>query len=204
VRTINDDASHDRDQPYVAHYAWPPEPRRAPSRQRVASEERELARKSYVARWRGLRYALGVVLACVSIAGGAFTVMAIAGALAARTAGTTTLILAIAPSGSERSLTLTATQVIAVAVAMVLLEAVTVCAAWLLFAKRLHGRSWLVVTLAALLLSGAAVWAWETGRHDLLSLYSPIIYVCPVIVIAGLVQLSRAHRLRVRWGEPDV
>jgi hypothetical protein len=200
---VDDDASNRREQPYVAHYAWPPEPRVASDRQRLAAEERQLARDSYLARWRGLFYALGVVLVCVSIAGGAFAVMAVAGALAAPTGGTTTLVLGVTPGGGQSSITLTATQAIAVAVAMVVLEALTICAAWLLFAKRLHGRFWLVVTLAALLASGAAVWAWETGRHDLLSLYSPMVYVCPVVVIAGLVQLLRAHRLRMRWGEPD-
>ena len=200
---MDDDAESGREQPYVAHYAWPPAPRTAPDQQRLAAEERQLARESYLARWRGLRYALGVVLACVSIAGGAFATLGVVDAFAARTVGTTTLVLGLAPGGGETSLTLTAMQVTAVAVAMVFLEALTICAAWLLFAKRVHKRLWLAVTLAALLASGAAVWAWTTGRHDLLSLYSPMVYVCPVIVIAGLVQLLRVHRLRVRWGEPD-
>ena len=199
---MDDDASSGREQPHVAHYAWPPEPRTAPDPQRRAAEERELARANYVARWRGLRYALGVVLACVSIAGGAFAVLAVAGALAARTSGTTTLVLGVTPGGGQSSLTLTATQAIAVATAMVLLEAVIICAAWLLFAKHLHERFWLVVTLAALLATGAAIWARATARLDLLSLYSPMVYVCPVIVVAGLLQLLRAHRLRLRWGQP--
>jgi hypothetical protein len=198
---VDDDASNGREQPHVAHYAWPPEPRTAPDLQRRAAEERELAWANYVARWRGLRYALGVVLACVSIAGGAFAALAVAGALAARTRGTATLVLGVTPGGGQSSLTLTATQAIAVAVAMVLLEAVIICAAWLLFAKRLHEHFWLVVSLAALLAAGAAVWARATARLDLLSLYSPMVYVCPVIVVAGLLQLLRAHRLRIRWGQ---
>ena len=73
--------------------------RTGPSAPRRRREE--LARANYVARWRGLRYALGVVLACVSIAGGAFAVLAVAGALAARTSGTTTLVLGVTPGGGR-------------------------------------------------------------------------------------------------------
>ena len=200
---MDDDASSGREQPHVAHYAWPPEPRTAPDPQRRAAEERELARANYVARWRGLRYALGVVLACVSIppAGPSRCWRSPAPSLRA-TRGATTLVLGVTPGGGQSSLTLTATQAIAVATAMVLLEAVIICAAWLLFAKHLHERFWLVVTLAALLATGAAIWARATARLDLLSLYSPMVYVCPVIVVAGLLQLLRAHRLRLRWGQP--
>ena len=107
----------------MAHYAWPPEPRTAPDLLRHAAQARELARADYLARWRGVRHALGVVLAFVPIAGGAFAVSAVAGALAARAGGTTTLVLGATPGGGQSSLTLTARQAIAVAAAMVLLEA---------------------------------------------------------------------------------
>jgi hypothetical protein len=198
--TVDGIADRDRDQPYVAHYSWPAEPADEPDQERLAAEQRESARSAYLARWRGLRYIIGVVLVCVSIAGAAFAVLSVVNAFSARGAGTTTLVLSVTPGGGETTLTLTAAQAMAVAVAMVLLETLTVCAACLLFAKRLHGRFWLVVTAVALLSSGVAAWAWATGRHDPLSLFSPLFYACPIIAIAGLAQLVRTHRLRARWG----
>lgn len=197
---MDDDHGRSSEHPYVAHYSWPPEPQTPPDQRRLAAEERDLARASYVARWRGLRYALGIVLACASILGGALAVMSVLAAWSARGTGTTSLVLSLSPGGGQRSLTLTSAQMTTVAVAMVFLETLTVCAAGLLFAKGMHPRLWGAVAMAALIWSGAAVWASVTSRHDLLSLYTPVVWGCPVIVIAGIVQLLRAHRMRVRWG----
>ena len=73
------------------------------------------------------------------------------------------------------------------------LEALIVCAAGLLFAKGTHGRLWLALTLAALLASGIVVWSWASAHGDVLSLFSPMFYTsnCPAIAIAGLAQLLR-------------
>ena len=197
---MSDDAEPQRDQPHVAHYAWPPAERPVPDQEELAAETREVARAGYLARWQRLRYALGVVLACVSILGGVFAALSVVDALSERTKGATSLVLSLSPGG-ETILTLSASQRVVIALAMVLLEALIVCAAGLLFAKGTHGRLWLALTLAALLASGIVVWARASAHGDVLSLFSPMFYACPAIAIAGLAQLLRAHRLRVRWGE---
>ncbi len=196
---MNDDTEPQRDQPHVAHYAWPPAQPAPPDQEKLAAEAREVARAGYLARWHRLRYALGVVLACVSILGGVFAALSVVDALSERTNGATSLVLSLSPGGGGTVLTLSASQRVVIALAMVLLEALIVCAAGLLFAKGTHGRLWLALTLAALLASGIVVWARASAHGDVLSLFSPMFYACPAIAIAGLAQLLRAHRLRVRW-----
>ena len=181
------------DQPYVAHYSWPDQPPPVPKSDQ-GDVERQAAIEVYLGRWRTLRYAVGVVFACMSLGGGVYAVLAIA---AAWSGGTSHVFL---DSGGPDSITLSGPQMTAVAITMVALEVLLVSAALLLFAKRAHRHLWLVVTVAAAAATGALLAAAATDQQALLSLFSPISYCGPLILVAGICHLIRAYRFQKRWG----
>jgi len=194
-----DDVDQSIDHPYVAHYGWPDEHQTAPGRTERDDVERQLAIDDYLSRWRAPRYALGVLLACVSLGGGVYAAFAIAAAVSG---GTASLVLNWTTAG-QTSITLSGMQMTAVAVAMVALELLIVGAALLLFAKRTRRLLWLVVTIGAAIATAAFLVAWATQRQALLSLFSPISYAGPVILVAGLWHVHRAYGFRNRWGAEE-
>ncbi len=95
-----------QDHPYVAHYDEPdvPDATDAAEARRdaeaLAQADRESARQMDFARWRAFRYVAGLLLACLSIAGGAVAVMS---AIAALTSGSgpVNLVTTIDASGAR-------------------------------------------------------------------------------------------------------
>jgi len=189
-----------RDHLYVAHYDDPDAPddqktRRDAEALRLA--ERESARQMDFARWRALRYLVGVFLACVSIAGGAVAVLAVIAALGSGT-GPVSLVTDVDESGVH-SATLESGQLLLLAGAIVALEVVLIWAAALLFSRELHPGQWVVVGLMAA--ASTAGVALGGGDFFIRAINWPYLVAFPLIVVAALLELSRSRRLRARWGE---
>ena len=193
-----------QDHPYVAHYDEPdvPDAADAAGARRdavaLAQADRESARQMDFARWRAPRYVAGVLLACLSIAGGAVAVMS---ALAALTAGSgpVNLVTTIDASGA-RSETLSSGQLYLLAGVIVALEVVLVWAAILLFSRRLHPGQWVAVGFMAAASTAAVVVALSSGSVLLGGTEWPYIVAFPLIVVAAVLEFVRIRRLRARWG----
>jgi hypothetical protein len=192
------------DHPHVAHYQWPPATADAQRTRRdaevLARAERESARQRDFARWRVPRYAVAVALVCLSIAGGATAVIATIVAIADSGQETVDLVVGVDAEGAvTRSITLG--QLYLFVGAIIALEVLLVCAAALLFAQALHSAAWTVVTVSAAIASGLLLWGVTSGMWWSTSAEYPYVAAFPVIVVAGLLELWRARRLRRRWGE---
>ncbi|HEY5388476.1 MAG TPA: hypothetical protein VIL79_11310 [Thermoleophilia bacterium] len=187
-----------QDHLYVAHYDEPDEPDEGEARrdaEAFAQAERDSARQMDFARWRVLRYLAGVFLSCVSIAGGAVAVLA---AIAALTPGTGPVSLVTDIEGSSaQSVTLTSAQLFMLTGAIVALEAVLIWAATLLFSRGLHPGQWVAVGVMA---ASSTVAVALGGGVFISAVNWPYLVAFPLIVVAALLELLRARRLRARWG----
>ena len=193
-----------QDHPYVAHYDEPdvPDAADAAGARRdavaLAQADRESARQMDFARWRAPRYVAGVLLACVSIAGGAVAVMTVIAALTAGS-GPVSLVTTIDASGA-RSATLSAGQLYLLAGVIVALEVVLVWAAILLFSKQLHPGQWVAVGFMAAASTAAVLVAASADSVSLGGTEWPYVVAFPLVVVAAVLELLRARRLRARWG----
>ena len=187
------------DHPYVAHYDEPDAPDAEETRrdaEALAKAERESARQMDYARWRALRYLCAVLLACVSIAGGAVAVMAVVAAVTSGN-GPVNLVTDVGTS-DVRTVTLSSGQLLLFAGLLVALEVVLIWAATLLFSKELHPGQWVAVgVLAAASAIGVGLGA---GSISLGAGDWPYIVAFPLIVVASLFESLRILRLRARWG----
>ena len=193
-----------QDHPYVAHYDEPDVPDAADAAEArrdaeaLAQADRESARQMDFARWRAPRYVAGVLLACVSIAGGAVAVMTVIAALTAGS-GPVSLVTTIDASGA-RSATLSAGQLYLLAGVIVALEVVLVWAAILLFSKQLHPGQWVAVGFMAAASTAAVLVAASADSVSLGGTEWPYVVAFPLVVVAAVLELLRARRLRARWG----
>jgi hypothetical protein len=185
--------------PHVAHYDEPDLPDDEAARrdaEALAQAERDSTRQADFARWRAVRYVAGVFLACVSIAGGAVSLVAVIAALTSG-AGPVDLITGFEDSGVGY-VTLTSGQLFLLAGALVALEVVLVWAAALLFSRGLHPGQWIAVGVMAA--SSTVVVA--LGAHSIFVSAAewPYLVAFPLIVVASLLESLRTRRLRARWG----
>jgi hypothetical protein len=198
--------SSEGDHPYVAHYDWPAEDADAEEVRRdaeaLARAERASERQSDFARWRLLRYAVAVPLALLSLAGGATAVIAALTAFSATGDDAVDLVVGLDSSGAVTR-TVTVTQLWMLVAVLVLLEVVLIAAAALLFARGLHPLAWTSVTALAALATGVLAWGMMSGDWGLSSTEWPYLVAFPTIVVAGVLELWRARRLRARWGDGD-
>jgi hypothetical protein len=194
-----------QDHPYVAHYDEPDEPDAADAAEArrdaeaLAQADRESARQMDFARWRAPRYVAGILLACLSIAGGAAAVMSVIAALTAGS-GPVNLVTTIDASGGV-SETLSSGQLYLLAGVIVALEVVLVWAATLLFSKQLHPGQWIAVGFMAAASTAAIIVAVSAGSVSFGDTEWPYIVAFPLIVVAAVLELLRIRRLRARWGE---
>ena len=194
-----------QDHPYVAHYDEPDEPDAADAAEArrdaeaLAQADRESARQMDFARWRTPRYVAGILLACLSIAGGAAAVMSVIAALTAGS-GPVNLVTTIDASGGV-SETLSSGQLYLLAGVIVALEVVLVWAATLLFSKQLHPGQWIAVGFMAAASTAAIIVAVSAGSVSFGDTEWPYIVAFPLIVVAAVLELLRIRRLRARWGE---
>jgi hypothetical protein len=198
-------ADEPQDHPYVAHYDEPDVPDAVDAAearrdaQALAQADLESARRTDFDRWRALRFVAGVLLACVSIAGGAVAALAVVAALNGGT-GPVTLVTDL-EAGGVKSTTLTAGQMFMVAGALVALEVVLIWAAILLFSRRLHPGQWVAVGFLAAASTASVVVAVRAGNASFRGSEWPYLVAFPLIVVAAVLELLRARRLRARWGE---
>jgi hypothetical protein len=196
------------DHPYVAHYRWPAgggddeDARR--DDEALAKAGREAERQRDFARWRVLRYAVAIPLVCLSIAGGAVAVIAAIVGLSSVGGGSVDVVTGVASDGTTISRTFTVAQLNIVVGVVIVLEIVLLCAAALLFAKRLHPSAWVVVTVLAIVATGGLVWGATAGDWGLSGVDFAYVAAFPVIAVAGMLGLWRARWLRVKWGEEAV
>jgi len=194
-----------QDHPYVAHYDEPDEPDAADAAEArrdaeaLAQADRESARQMDFARWRTPRYVAGILLACLSIAGGAAAVMSVIAALTAGS-GPVNLVTTIDASGGV-SETLSSGQLYLLAGVIVALEVVLVWAATLLFSKQLHPGQWIAVGFMAAASTAAIIVAVSAGSVSFGDTEWPYIVAFPLIVVAAVLEFVRIRRLRARWGE---
>jgi hypothetical protein len=191
-----------QDHPYVAHYDEPDVPDVAETQRdaaALAQADGDSARQMDFARWRVPRSIAGLLLACVSIAGGAVAVMSVIAALTSGP-GPVDLVTTIDASGAG-SETLSAGQLYLLAGVLVALEVVLIWAATLLFSRRLHPGQWVAVGFMAAASTAAVVVALSAGGVSLGGTEWPYIVAFPLIVVASVLELLRIRRLRARW--PD-
>ena len=191
-----------QDHPYVAHYDEPDVPDVAETQRdaaALAQADRDSARQMDFARWRVPRSSAGLLLASVSIAGGAVAVMSVIAALTSGP-GPVDLVTTIDASGAG-SETLSAGQLCLLAGVLVALEVVLIWAATLLFSRRLHPGQWVAVGFMAAASTAAVVVALSAGGVSLGGTEWPYIVAFPLIVVASVLELLRIRRLRARW--PD-
>jgi hypothetical protein len=196
-----DETSSRQDHAHVAHYDWPATPGVDDERSRPAAEAaaRDSARRSDFDRWRALRWTAAVALVCLSIAGGAIALVAVV--LAATTSGdSVSIVTSIDANGDAKETVFTVLQVYLAVVAMVLMEAVLIWAALLLFARRLHRAQWVAVLVLAASTTASFAWAALAGGLDVAAVDLPYVLAFPCICAAALLELGRVRRLRVAWG----
>jgi hypothetical protein len=185
--------------PHVAHYDEPDLPDDEGARhdaEALAQAERDSSRQADFARWRAVRYVVGVFLACVSIAGGAVALVAVIAALTSG-AGPVDLVTGIEGSGVDHA-TLASGQLFLLAGALVALEVVLVWAATLLFSRGLHPGQWVAVGVMAA--SSTVVIALRAHSIFINASDWPYFVAFPLIVVASLFESLRIRGLRARWG----
>jgi hypothetical protein len=198
-------ADESQSHPYVAHYDEPDVPDAADAAEArrdaeaLARADRESARTRDFARGHALRFIAGVFLACVSIAGGAVAALSVVAAVSGGT-GPVDLVTSY-EDGAVASTTLTAGQMYLVAGALVALEVVLIWAAVLLFSRQLHPGQWVAVGFMAAASTASVIVALRVGDVSFGGSEWPYLAAFPLIVVAAILELFRARRLRARWGE---
>jgi hypothetical protein len=166
----------------------------------VASDAaRESVRRADFARWRTVRWAAAVALACLSIAGGAVALLAVLAA--ATTSGDTVQIVTGIDAAGPTEKTITVAQLYMAVAGIVVMEAVLLWAALLLFTQRLHPAQWAAVLVLAAATSAFFAWAMIARGLDVPGADLPYLIAFPCICAAALLELVRARRLRAAWGE---
>jgi len=99
------------------------------------------------------------------------------------------------------STTLTAGQLYMVAGVLVALEVVLIWAAVLLFSRRIHPGQWVAVGFMGAASTVAVLVAVRAGEVSFGGSEWPYLAAFPLIVVAAVLELLRARRLRARWGE---
>ena len=168
------------------------------AREVAQAAERESARQADLARWRAIRWAAALALACLSIAGGAVALLAVLAA--ATTTGDTVQIVTGIDAAGPTEKTIAVTQLYMAVAGIVVMEAVLVWAALLLFAHRLHPAQWVAVLVLAAATSAFFVWAILARGLEVQAVDLPYLLAFPCICAAALLELARTRRLRAAWG----
>jgi len=169
------------------------------AREVAHAAERESARQADFARWRTMRWAAALALACLSIAGGAVALLAVL--VAATSTGDTVQIVTGVDAAGPTEKTIAVIQLYMAVAGIVVMEVVLVWAALLLFARRLHPAQWAAVLVLSAATTSFFAWAVFSRGLDVPAGNLPYVLAFPCICVAALLELARIRRLRAAWGE---